>query len=228
MNENMNTLAVIKNDSVKGYTVDKALDTIEAINKVANNCDYARALVVNSIAKSDLEDWKKPLIERFGYSKDHLNKLVKIADRFLYLEKSDIDNCEKEGCNVYDLMVGSPDIVHGLHDINGFDFNLSQMQELVFLDDNALQNELKNGTIKANMTVKAIRESVDKYKNKKSTKSTKDNEDKDENGFKCENDKERLNMSIKLIESITSEQIKKHKDYASVLKALEMFKEYAK
>ena len=35
-------------------------------------------------------------------------------------------------------------------------------------------------------------------------------------------------MCVKLLEAVTSEQIKKHKDYANILKALEMFKEYAK
>lgn len=226
--ENTNTLSVIKNDTNKGYSIDKAIDTIKKINEVANNCDYARALVVNSIAKSDLEDWKKPLIEKFGYSKDYLNKLVKVADKFLYLESSDIDKAEKDGQNVYDLMVSTPSIVKGLHDMNEFDFSVSQMLELVFLDDEVLKKELESGNIKANQTVKEIRDKVDKYKTKKNT-SKKSNEDKGEDlGFKCDNDKERINMCVKLMESITTDTIKKHKNYAEILKALEMFKEYAK
>ena len=222
------TVTVIKADSEKGYTVEKALDTIEKINAVANNCDYARALVVNSVAKSDLEDWKKPLIERFGYSKDYLNKLVKVADKFLTISKEEVKAIEDKGENVYDIMVAKPSIVEGLHDKNGFDFNISQMCEIVFLDEDILQKELTDGNIKANMTVKAIREVADKYKNKKITKPKSDSDSDDSDGFKCDNDKERLAMAVKLIEAITTDTIKKHKNYAEVLKVLEMFKEYAK
>lgn len=222
-------LAIIKNDSTKGYTVEKALDTIERINTVANNCDYARALIVNSIAKSDLEDWKKTLNERFGYSNDHLNKLVKIADRFLSLESDDVKAIEERNGNVYDIMVSRPEIVHGLHDKNDVDFNISQMQELVFLDDDNLQKELASGNIKANMTVKAIREVVDKYK--KHTKKTKENDvtnSNDDSNMTCKNDKERLAMCCKLLEAITTDTIKKHKNMKTCLQWLETMKEYAK
>ena len=230
--ENKNTsteIAVVKAEKIANFSTEKALDTIEKINTVANNCDYARALVVNAIQKnSDEEDWKKPLFDRFGYSKDYLNKLVKVADRFLYLESADVKAIENKGENVYDIMVTKPEIVKGLHDTNDFDFNVSQMLELVFLDDEVLQKELKAGTIKANMTVKAIREVTDKYRTKKAKKTT-DNNDKDDTELTaCKNDKERIAMCIKLMEAITTDTIKKHKNYTEILKALETFKGYAK
>lgn len=203
---------------------------VKNLEKGKIKVDYTIAVVLNSMSQIDKKVFTDAGFDsfidfcekEFSYTKGHVYKLTKIAEKFLTIPSMDefvgttttMENTgliAKDGRNV-DIALNTS-AVKGLQDSFGFPFSITQMQEMAFLDANDITALIKENKVKASMSCSAIREVVKSLKNGTDTISEdkKQKKEKVENGeikSKVSNDAERFQSIIDIISMVEMEIFK--------------------
>lgn len=256
MNNNTNTTALTTfaiNGDVSQVTIGEngkpALTLANLTRGVKNlekgkiKVDYTIALILNSISHIDknvftsagFDSFVDYCEKEFSYTKGHVYKLCKVADKFLT-----IDNVEnlvgttttsqntglvaRDGRNL-DIALNT-NAVKGLQDNFGFPFSITQMQEMAFLEMKEIVNLIQTEQVKASMSCSSIREVVKSVKNPDSAKNG-ENDKKDnkkgvvENGeikVKVSKDAERFQSILDIIAMVEMEIFNQSETTANFVK----------
>ena len=215
---------------------------VKNLEKGKIKVDYTIAVVLNSMSQLDkkvftdagFDSFVDFCEKEFSYTKGHVYKLTKIAEKFLTIPKMEefvgttttSENTgliAKDGRNV-DIALNTS-AVKGLQDNFGFPFSITQMQEMAFLDTKDIITLIQENKVKASMSCSAIREVVKSLKNGDDTnnKDKKQKKEKVENGeikAKVSNDAERFQSIIDIISMVEMEVFttsEKTKDFVEFL-----------
>lgn len=200
---------------------------VKNLEKGKISVDYTIALVLNTMSKLDKEVFSKAGFDNFvtycekefSYTKGHVYKLCKVAEKFLTIPSLDdfvgtattSENTglvAKDGRNV-DIALNTKS-VKGLVDNFGFPFSITQMQEMAFLENSDIVNLIQENKVKASMSCSSIREVVKALKSGNDTNSEdkKQKKEKVDNGeikAKVSNDAERFQSIIDIISMVEME-----------------------
>lgn len=233
----MNELTTFAIDGTKGLslgengvpalTLGNLTRGIKNLEKGKIKVDYTIAVVLNSMSNLDksvftnagYDNFVDYCSKEFEYSKGHVYKLTKVAEKFLTIPEIDkfmgtsttSENTglvAKDGRNL-DISLNTS-AVKGLQDSFGFPFSITQMQEMAFLDTGKIVELIKENKVKASMSCHAIREVVSTLKEGNSDKDDKKKEkaSKVDNGelkVKVSNDKERFQSIIDIMSTVEME-----------------------
>lgn len=213
-------------NGIPNLTLGNLTRGIKNLEKGKIKVDYTIAVVLNSMSKLDKEVFTNAgydnfvdfCSKEFEYSKGHVYKLTKIAEKFLTIPEIDkfmgtsttSENTglvASDGRNL-DISLNTS-AVKGLQDSFGFPFSITQMQEMAFLDTAKIVELIKENKVKASMSCHAIRDVVSELKEGKTTKDgKKEKASKAENGelkVKVSNDKERFQSIIDIMSTVEME-----------------------
>lgn len=200
---------------------------VKNLEKGKIKVDYTIAMVLNAMSKLDKEVFTNAGFDNFvayceqefSYTKGHVYKLTKIAEKFLTIPSledfvgvattsQETGLVAKDGRNV-DIALNT-NAVKGLQDKFGFPFSITQMQEMAFLDTKDIIGLIEENKVKASMSCSAIREVVKALKTGDETGKTgkKEKASKDKDGVisaKVSNDAERFQSIIDIISMVEME-----------------------
>lgn len=217
----------VEENGVPKITLGNLTRGVKNLEKGKVKVDYTIALILNSISQLDkkiftmagYDSFVDYCQQEFSYSKGHVYKLCKIADKFLTIEN--VENLvgvatsshetglvASDGRNV-DISLNT-NAVKGLQDIYGFPFSITQMQEMAFLEMDEIVNLIQSGKVKASMSCSgknSIRDAVNAVKNPNSDKEKDDKPktDKVDNGtlkVKVSKDSERFQSILDIISMV--------------------------
>lgn len=220
----------VEENGVPKITLGNLTRGVKNLEKGKIKVDYTIALILNSISQLDkkvftlagYDSFVDYCEKEFSYTKGHVYKLTKIAEKFLTIEN--VENLvgvsttsqktgliAKDGRNV-DIALNT-NAVKGLQDKFGFPFSITQMQEMAFLDIPDILNLIQEEKVKASMSCSSIREVVKALKNGTNSNSEdkKQKKEKVENGelkVKVSKDAERFQSILDIISMVEMEIFK--------------------
>ena len=138
-------------------TISNVFSALKALDRMTNKVDYTRVALMSTVLEACGSDTKliaktkKLLASDYGFkSTSAIDKLYRVATTFLYVDKSNIlkasatdetalaDTVDKDG-NTFEISVDT-NCIHGLKDKYGFEFSISQLQEMLWLKHDLIDN----------------------------------------------------------------------------------------
>jgi hypothetical protein len=220
----------VEENGVPKITLGNLTRGVKNLEKGKIKVDYTIALILNSISQLDkkvftlagYDNFVDYCEKEFSYSKGHVYKLTKIAEKFLTIENveslvgtsttsQNTGLIAKDGRNL-DIALNT-NAVKGLQDKYGFPFSITQMQEMAFLETPDILTLIQEEKVKASMPCSAIREVVKSLKSGEDTNSEekKQKKEKVENGeikVKVSKDAERFQSILDIISMVEMEIFK--------------------